>query len=109
MASMVSVIQLVCCRDAVDGEQPAERAGGLGAREDVAEAAVEAERHEQADGEECDELDDQLERDRRHHALVLLARIDVARPEQDREHGHESERRRRRCPAGRTRSPRSSA
>ena len=58
---------------------------GLGPREDVAEAAIEAERHEQADGEERDELDHRLEGDGGHHALVVLARIDVARAEQDRE------------------------
>ena len=40
------------------------------------------------DGEERDKLDDQFEGDRRDHAFVPLARIDMTRAEQDREVRH---------------------
>ena len=75
--------------DAVDREQPAELIGRLGLGEDIAETRIDAVGHEQADGEERHQLDDRLEGDGRHHALVMLAGIDVARPEQDREGGHD--------------------
>ena len=55
------------------------------AGEQVAETAVEPERDEQPDGEEGDELDDRLERDRRDHPLVALGGVEMTRAEQDRE------------------------
>ena len=45
--------------------------------------------HEKAYGEERDQLYDRLEGNRGDHAFMLLAGIDVARPEQDREDGHD--------------------
>ena len=76
-------------RDAVDGEESAQRAGGFGLRENLAEPAIETERHEQADSQKRDEFDDRLECDGGHHAFMLLARIDMARSEEDREERHD--------------------
>ena len=67
----------------------AQRAGDFCLRENLAEPAIETERHEQADSQERDEFDDRLERDGRNHAFMLLARIDMARSEEDREERHD--------------------
>jgi hypothetical protein len=75
--------------DAVDGEKSAQRAGGFCLRENLAESAIETERHEQADSQKRDELDDRLEGYGGHHAFMLLAGIDMARSEQDREQRHD--------------------
>ena len=85
----MSEIQLTWPAPAFDREEPGEIARRSGAREDVVETAVDAEGDEQADGEEREQLDDRLEGDRRHHALVVLARVDMARAEQNREHRHD--------------------
>ena len=55
------------------------------ARREVAEAVVQAERDERADRDERRELHDRLERERQHHARMVLGRVRVARAEQDRE------------------------
>ena len=60
-----------------------------GAVEDVAEAVVHPEGDEQPDGEEGEQLDQRLERDRRDHALVALGRVEVAGAEQDGEGGEQ--------------------
>src|SRR5262245_11195969 len=77
------------CGYAVDGEESAQRAGGLCLRENLAEPAIETERNEQTAGQKRDELDDRLEGNGGHHAFMLLARIDMARSEQDREERHD--------------------
>ena len=50
-------------------------------------AAEHEEGDEDPDGEEGDELDDRLERDRHHQPVLMLGRVRVARPEGDREAG----------------------
>ena len=67
-------------------EQARELRIGGDPREQVAETDVEAERDEQSDREEGDELDDRLERDRCDHPFVTLGGVEMARAEQDREH-----------------------
>ncbi len=53
--------------------------------EQIAEAVVDPERDEHADGEKGEQLDQRLEGDRRHHPLVMLGRIEMPRAEGDRE------------------------
>ena len=43
---------------------------------------------EGSDRDEGDQLDDRFNRDRQHHAMLMLGRVDVAGAEQDREGGH---------------------
>ena len=58
-------------------------------REDVAETVIHAVGHDETDRDEGDQLDYRFERDRRHHALVVLGGVDVAGAEQDAEGGHQ--------------------
>ena len=58
-------------------------------REEVAEAVVDAEGDESADGEKREELHQRFERDRGHHALVMLGGVEVARAEGDGERGQD--------------------
>ncbi|HSC62484.1 MAG TPA: hypothetical protein VLD35_02540 [Caldimonas sp.] len=58
-----------------------------GPREDVAGAREQAPGDERADGEERDQLDDRLHRDRGDHALVTLGGVEVPGAEGDREAG----------------------
>ena len=51
--------------------------------------AVEVQQREHADRRECQQLDDRLEGDRQHDALVVLGRVEPARAEQDREQRHQ--------------------
>jgi hypothetical protein len=83
----------VAARDALQRREQRLQPGiGAHAREDVGDAVVHAVGDEQAHGEEGEQLDDGLEGDRRHHALVMLGSIQVPRAEQDGErsenHGH---------------------
>ena len=68
----------------------------------VANAAVEPPHHECADRQKRNELDDQLDGDRKNEAVLVLLRIDAARAEGDgegreRERGRERDRGRRRA------------
>ena len=75
--------------DRLHGRQPRDFRHLRGAREQVAEAVEQAEGDEQADAHEGDELDHRLEGDRRHQALMVLGRVDVAGAEQDGEQRHQ--------------------
>ena len=74
---------------AIDGEQLGQIARGRGAREQVAEPLIQPEGDEHSYRQERQQLDHQLEGDGRYHALVVLARIDVPRAEQDGEGRHD--------------------
>ena len=69
---------------------------GSGACEEIGKAVEHAISHEQADGEEGEQLDHRLKGDRRDHAFVALGRIEMACPEPDgeqRQHGGNQQRR----------------
>ena len=73
----------------IDGEQFRQVARGSGAREQIAEPLIHSVGDEHAYGEERQQLDHRLEGDGSDHSLVVLARIDVPRPEQDGEGRHD--------------------
>ena len=58
------------------------RHGGRAAK-DVVEAVVDAEGHEQADGDKCQQLDQRFERDGGDQAFMPLGRVEVARAEEN--------------------------
>ncbi len=61
--------------------------GRLGIGKDSVHATADID-NENADGEQCRELDNSLEGNRGHNTVVLLLGIHVAGAEQDCEHGH---------------------
>ena len=64
--------------------------GSLSARANNAQRPGEHdESHEDADGEEGDELDDRLGRDRQHQPVLMLGGVDVAGAEQHGERRHQ--------------------
>jgi hypothetical protein len=75
--------------DGFEGEKALEGRLDGSAGEHPAEAAIDAIRDEQADRQECEELHHRLEGDRRHHALMTLAGVNVPRAEQYGEGGHD--------------------
>ena len=60
---------------------------GRRAPEQVAETVVDTESDKNADGQKREQLHQRLERDRRHHALVMLGCVEMARAEGNGEGG----------------------
>ena len=78
--------------DGADRRLTGEHRGSVGlcerAGEQVGGPVEHPERHEHADADEGDELDDRLGRDRQHQALLVLGGVDVAGAEQHGEGRH---------------------